>query len=336
MKTGLGKVLKTVMGLIAAAVILDIFCAWYYNPLAYLWEESRATDTVRQPNAFTSRATEGIAWTTTDNNGYNNASVPEDGIFVLAMGSSHMEGFNVMQDEMISSRLEALLAEGGIDGSVYNIGMSSHTLARNIANLDRALERFKPSGYVILETHDIAVTRREFKKAMSDSFGRRMATKVPLPDFLSERPLLRALYNQYMTFMGDTETPSGGEVLMEYVIEEYRASMLQMMQHVGDTARRHGVTPILLYHPHLSLNADGSAQPQTDLNCLKAFKDACRESGVVFVDLTEDFEEQFQENYVLPHGFSNTVPGTGHLNREGHRMAAEALCEEILRMEAEK
>ena len=335
MKTGFGKILKTLLGLIAAVVILDIFCAWYYNPLAYLREESRSTDTVRQPNAFTSRATEGIAWTFTDSNGYNNASVPED-VFVLAMGSSHMEGFNVMQDEMISSRLEALLAESGVGGSVYNIGMSSHTLARNIANLDRALERFRPTGYVILETHDIAVMRFEVRKALNDSFGRRKATNVPLPDFLSERPLLRALYNQYMTLTGEEEAVAGGEVLMESVIEEYRGAILQLMQHVSDTARRHGVTPILLYHPHFSVNADGSVQPQTDINCFQAFEDACEASGVVFVDMTEDFSGYYRETYALPHGFSNTVPGTGHLNREGHRMAAEALCEEILRMEAEK
>ena len=333
MKTG--KILKNVLGLIAAAVILDVFCAWYYNPAAYFREESRATDTVRKPDTFTSRATEGIAWTITDANGYNNASVPEDGIFVLAMGSSHMEGFNVMRDEMMSSRLETLLEANGTGGSVYNIGMSSHTLARNIANLDRALERFKPSGYVIIETHDIAVRRSEVRKALKDSFGRRKATNVPLPDFLSERPLLRALYNQYMTLTGEDEA-GGGEVLKESVIGEYRASILQLMQHVSDTARKHGVVPILLYHPHLTLQEDGSALPQTDANCLKAFEDACAETDVVFVDMTEDFMEHYRQSHVLPHGFANTVPGTGHLNREGHRMAAEALCGAILRMEAEK
>jgi len=336
MKKKFRKICASALAVIVAAVILDGFCSWYYNPLAYLREESRATDTVREPNAFTSRATEGIAWTVTDANGYNNAAVPEDGVFVLAMGSSHMEGFNVMQDKMISSRLEALLEESGTGGSVYNIGMSSHTLCRNIANLDRALEKFSPTGYVILETHDIAITRREIKKALNDSFGRRKATNVPLPDFLSKRPLLRTLYNQYMLFTGEENATNVGATLKKSLVEAYNASILSLMQKVADAAEKHGVTAILLYHPHLLLQEDGSVKPQTDSNCLQAFVAACEKAGVAFVNMADDFIENYQATHMLPHGFANTVPGTGHLNEEGHRLAAQALYREILRLEAEK
>ena len=33
-------------GALAALVVLDVFCAWYYNPTAYEWDEYQATDVI--------------------------------------------------------------------------------------------------------------------------------------------------------------------------------------------------------------------------------------------------------------------------------------------------
>ena len=52
--------------------------------------------------------------------------------------------------------------------------------------------------------------------------------------------------------------------------------------------------------------------------------------------LTQDFLATYEEAHILPHGFANTAPGTGHLNEEGCRMIAEKLCDTILMLEAEK
>ena len=335
MKQRLKKIFATVAALITAAVILDVFCSWYYNPTAYLREESRSTDTKREANAFTSRATEGFAWCVTDENGYNNASVPEGDIFVLAMGSSHLEGFNVMQDENMASRLEALLAENGVGGSVYNIGMSSHIFTRNVGNLDRALERFSPTGYVLLETQDIAITRKSLNKAIKSKYGRLKATNVNLPDFITDRPLLRTLYNQYMGLTQGEESAKVRKLKDKY-LEEYKQAILELMQHINGIAEKHGVKAIVCYHPHMVINADGTVTPQADKNCRLAFEYACEEAGVIFVDMTQPFTDEYQRSKSLPHGFANTSPGVGHLNKTGHELIAQALSEEISRLEAEK
>ena len=201
-KTGL----KCAAGALAALAVLNLFCAWYYNPTAYEWDEARATDTIRTPGAFTSRATEGFAWMRMDANGYNNAGTPgEDGVSVLMMGSSHTEALNVMQDESASARLNELLAAGGADGMVYNIGISSHSLARCVANLGRALERFQPSDYVVLETQDVELPTASFALAYYDTFERLSATDVPLPDWITGQPLSRALYRQIASLTGGEE-----------------------------------------------------------------------------------------------------------------------------------
>jgi len=108
------------------------------------------------------------------------------------------------------------------------------------------------------------------------------------------------------------------------------------MQHVSDIAQKHGVKAVFLYHPHLVLQEDGTAKAQTDSNCLNAFAMACESAGVVFVDMTQDFMAAYAQSYTLPHGFSNTMPGTGHLNKTGHDMIARALCREIIAQEAGK
>ena len=75
------KILVNLLAVVLAVAILDAFCWWFYNPVAYVHDDVRATDTVRVPNTFNSRAKEGFAWHMTDANGYNNADVRKKIIF---------------------------------------------------------------------------------------------------------------------------------------------------------------------------------------------------------------------------------------------------------------
>ena len=45
--------------------------------------------------------------------------------------------------------------------------------------------------------------------------------------------------------------------------------------------------------------------------------------------MTDIFINEYNESSTLPHGFINTSVGTGHLNKDGHRMIAEALARAI-------
>jgi len=39
--------------------------------------------------------------------------------------------------------------------------------------------------------------------------------------------------------------------------------------------------------------------------------------------------DYFHQTGVLPHGFPNTTPGTGHINAIGHRLLAEQLSKTL-------
>lgn len=340
MKMNWKKAVKIAAALVLALAVLDLFCFWYYNPAEYDWDESRATDTIREPGAFTSRATEGIAWAAMDANGYNNPEAPgEDGVFVLMMGSSHTEGLNVMQHETAASRLQEKLGARGVEGRVYNIGISAHDLTRNAANFERALDRFGPSGYVVLETQHVKFNKSAIEAAMSDSFTRYAATEPVISEWISDRPLLRTLYRQWESFFlegGEDGEAASAEIITEEMLDQYQQAMTDLLLKLREAALAQGSELIICYHPHLLLGEDGGASSDADAGCHAAFTAACADAGVPFLDMTETFMQAYAEQSILPHGFANTAPGAGHLNPAGHDMIAEALCEMILEREAMK
>lgn len=337
MHSKLKQGMKTILGVLAGIVLLDLFCAFYYNPTGYVESNAGATDLVRESGAFTSRATEGIAWAVIDANGYNNAAVPEDGdIFILMMGASHTEALNVMQGESASARLEEMLQADGRTGRVYNIGMSSHTLVRNISNFGRALDEFEPTGYVVMETADVIMYTSSLVDAQNDALEPLPVTGVDVPGLLTDRPLMRTLYRQYMNLTGDEHEALYAPYIPEDTMGRYENALTDAFIMLRAEADVHGVELIIYYHPHLTVNFDGTVTPQTQQQCLEAFARACAAADVTFIDMTDTFLAAYADDFTLPHGFANTPAGTGHLNAEGHLMVAEALYDVISAKEAEK
>ena len=341
MKAWTKKGIKIVAAVVVGLALLDLFCFWYYNPAGYLQDESRATDVIREPGLFTSRANEGFSWAVIDENGYNNRQVTgEDGVFVLMMGSSHTEGLYVLPGDDVSSQLGVRLRESGVDGIVYNIGTSAHHLARNISNLERALTRFEPSGYVVIEAASVIMGRQTAYAALDGSLKRFGATEVVISEWISERPLLRTVYRQLQDLRGmgseEGDDESAPAEASQEMLDEYMDVMTRLFQMVRDAADAHGVTPIVYYHPHLLLQEDGTAEPDTYQPFLEIYRGASEAAGVRFMDMTDVFLETYKEEHILPHGFINTAAGTGHLNAAGNRVIAETLCAEILEQEAAK
>lgn len=65
------------------------------------------------------------------------------------------------------------------------------------------------------------------------------------------------------------------------------------------------------------------------MDYLTVFGDLCQEQGILFLDMTDIFVQKYEENHILPHGFTNTHVGAGHLNKHGHEMIAKSLANVI-------
>lgn len=329
--------IKTILGVLAGILILNLFCTFYYNPTAYIPSDSGATDLIREQDAFTSRATEGIAWMHTDENGYVNSAVPgDDGIFVLMMGSSHTEALNVMPDENASAQLETMLHDAGYTGSVYSIGMSSHTMVRNVSNYPAALASFTPSGYVVLETADVIMYTHSLEAARTGQLEELPATGADAPGFITDIPLFKTLYRQISNLTGEGHTELYADHIPEDAMERYEQELVTVFTMMREEAAAYGVEVIVYYHPHLDIKFDGSVSPATQHQCIEAFTRAANTAGITFIDMTPIFVDEYNATSTLPHGFCNTPAGTGHLNPEGHRMIAEELFSIITEKEAVK
>lgn len=315
---------------IVALGILSLFSVFYYNPPIHVGSESGATDYTRQSDTFWSRGTEGFASGTTDENGYNNAYEVAEGtpVDVLLMGSSQTEGLYVDEKENMGYLLNEMFAENGENRYVYNIGMSAHTFLRNVSNLKYALETYQPTEYVVLETDFVSFASGEVDAALQDQMSPLESYQNGLLYESQKIPYVKLLYQQYKDYSGQaSETDDSAQVQGEAAYDF--GKMSELLRYVKEQADEYGVTAMIYYYPSLSLEEDGSLATSTDDEMTANFAGLCEENGIAFVDMTEAFEREYEENHHIVSGFSNTAECYGHLNRYGHKLIAEAIYQEI-------
>ena len=314
---------------IVALGILSLFSVFYYNPPIHIESASGATDYTRQSDTFWSRGTEGFASGTTDENGYNNAYEVAEGtpVDILLMGSSQTEGLYVDEKENMGYLLNEMFAENGENRYVYNIGMSAHTFLRNVSNLKYALETYQPTEYVVLETDFINFENEETDAALQDRMSPLEIYQDGILYRIQEIPYFKLLYQQYKDFTS-TETETTGIAKLD--ASAYNVQKAQeLLRYVKEQADAYGVTAMIYYYPSLSLEEDGSLTTSADDEMTANFSGLCEENGIIFVDMTEAFEWEYEENHHIVSGFSNTAECYGHLNRYGHKLIAEAIYQEI-------
>ncbi|MGN0352023.1 MAG: hypothetical protein ACI4ES_10255 [Roseburia sp.] len=315
---------------IVALGILSLFSVFYYNPPIHVNCESGATDYTREANVFWARGTEGFAKGTTDENGYNNAYEEEDEIDILLMGSSQTEGLYVDEKENVGYLLNEMFAESGDEEYVYNIGMSSHTFLRNVSNLEYALETYHPNAYVALEADFVNFTIEEIDAALQDQMAPLETYQDGFLYEIQRIPYMKLLYQQYKDYQG------GGIVVEDVVaVEQTQDSgynvekVMELLAYIKSEADAYGVTAIIYYDPYLILEEDGSIATSANPEKVSCFSQLCEENGILFIDMTEAFVKEYEENHRIVSGFSNTAECYGHLNRYGHKLIAEAIYQEI-------
>ena len=130
MKKVAAWIMKAIAGGVIALLALNAFAMLYYNVPVHYTNPDGATEYKWETSTFYSKGTEGFAWGVTNNDGFNNLRdyTPGERIDILLMGSSHMEGFNVAQDENAGAVLNTLF-DGEAPCAVSTVFFSSPDLA---------------------------------------------------------------------------------------------------------------------------------------------------------------------------------------------------------------
>ena len=319
--------LKITAAGILAFLGLTVFCGLYYNVPAHASSDDRATDYKWAANTFYSRGTEGFAWGRTNNDGYINpvdyqAGMPVD---ILIMGSSHMEAFQVAMEDSTAGRLAALLPEK----TVYNIGISAHNLLNCAQNLEAAVEKYRPADYVVIDTATVVFPDDLLQETVAGVLPEISVTTGGIAGLLEHNPFLRRSAAQLQSFQkkeagNDEEAQPSTQ---QPVAENSEAPLNALLQKMQTDAAKSGAKLVSVFHPSLHLNKDGTLEIERDDEQTAHFSRLCTQNGILFLDMSERFLEEYQSCYRLPYGFTNSSAGTGHLNVTGHRLVAEALWE---------
>ena len=320
---------------IIALTVLSV-CAYIYNYTGiHITNQSKATDYTWQENQRMHNMKEGFSFIKMDENGFNNPSVPES-IDILLMGSSHMEAYQVAQNENCAYLLNEYLS----DYTTYNIGISGHTLYRIADNVEFALKEFNPSAFLLIETNTIQLDVEKMKEVINGESESLKSHDSGILFYLQKIPAFKPIYNQLDIWFGlnssnkRVNTVDNGETSKETVIpESYTETLKEFLDQISEAAFAQGVQPIIFYSPNEILLPDGSILYETNQEYFDIFKEACNSSGIIFIDMTEPFATMYKTDNVLAHGFSNTAVGRGHLNKYGHKEVAKTLVSIILEEE---
>ena len=319
---------------VVALGVLSLFSMFYYNPPIHVSCGNGATDYTRESNKFWSRGTEGFAHGTTDVNGYNNVDgTTQDNVGILLMGSSQTEGLYVDAKKNMGYVLNDLLQENGYDMPVYNIGMSSHGFLRTVTNLEAALDTYHPSDYVVLETDLVDFTSEELDAALNDNLEPLATYNDGFLYQMQRIPYVKLVYQQYQNYKGNQVDSQAfvESAVDDGVYDVQRVS--ELLAQIETEASEHDVTPILYYFPHFYLEEDGTLKTSNVDGKISTFASLCEEHHIIFLDMTDDFLTEYEQNHHIVSGFSNTKECYGHLNQYGHRLIAQALYDAVTQKE---
>ncbi len=326
--------IKAAVACVIAFAVVSGGCVLYYNIPVHFANETGATDYKWEKSKFYSRGTEGFALGRTDSDGFNNKENPNGRtVDILFTGTSHGEGYNVSQNKICVSRLNDLF---GDDMFAYNIATAGHSFPYLCRNLDAALSLYKPAKYVIMECQSVELKADAVAGAIDGTLPRLKSESGGIIGMLQKVPYLRLMYLQLSNIRKGKDDEDSSLPLPENPDIEYSAALETLIEKVKATTEKHNVTPIIIYHPHFTVEGADKIIMLHREKYVDIFKKTCDKNDITFVNMEDDFIKAYEQERKIPYGFSNTAIGEGHMNSYGHRLLAQRIYETIEDMEEAK
>lgn len=326
MSRRINALVKFIGAITVTLVILSVISLVYCYTGVKVFSQSGATDYTWDSGQWKSNMMEGFAWLFMDSNGYNNPeAISADEVDILLMGSSHMEALQVPADK----NMAYLLSESMKNKNVYNVGISGHTIYRCISNFQEAVSTYDSVDCIIIETDTVSLNAEEMNTVIN-------GVDEPIPSFDSgllysiqkNIPALKTLYKQVVDWRQMSSLQEREIVKNDTSnrTDQYECILNDFLRLLVE-AKDDDMEVIIFYHPPVSIDMSGSYVDTTNLDDKALFQQICIDKGIIFVDMTEDFEKVYEERKVLAKGFVNTGVGEGHLNEYGHEIICRRLTE---------
>lgn len=356
------------LALFVALLIANGISFVYRSGAGSIQRENAYSGSIRTPNSNIVRASEGYGINHVDAKGYlNDDRLPLSDHYILLMGSSHAEALQVMQQDNMASVLNNLIDP--TVRTVYNLGTAGQTLPRIIEGFQAAMEEFPSADAVLIEMSQMELSTDDFVRAMDQakfdpaSTGEALTQSLNTErrirnDILLSAPLVSLLRQQFESMNFGMQDAFGIDRLVAQANKLFAPkSAAEPPQssaavNAGATAqpgyaealnaalaliRSETDKPIiLLYHPGVGILPDGTIAIDRDMRYYEDYRAACASNGIVFLDTGDAFLRAYEKDYSVPYGFANTTFLTGHLNKTGHRIVAEAFYEALTQLQEEE
>lgn len=338
------QVFSWILAIAIGFAIVNSIVFFYYNRPAWLMREEGATSGIYHPNQTIYYAYEGFGINTTDKNGYVNPQKPLAEQYILTLGASHTQGKEVMMEERYTSLLNEKI--GNVEElTVYNMAVDGNYYPQIVQRFGAALEEFSDSEAVIIEIGDTDFSSEELQRSLQqidysvDTTGESLMKNLSLTEKVKVKlkesmPLSVLLaYKQ----LSGIDMGIDGAFLYEEdsgVIElpgtyEERDEAYSALDATMKLMRKLYSKPIIImYHPEIRLCKDGSMEILYG-GCAEQFEKLCKKNGIYYIDMGNDFLTAYEESNVIPYGFMNSAPASGHLNKDGHEIIADRLYQEV-------
>ena len=327
-------IIKAIIACTIAFAMVSGGCLLYYNIPVHYSNSSGATDYKWEAGKFYSKGTEGFALGKINNDGFNNKDdYNGQQIDILFMGSSHGEGFNVAQDKNCVSLLNDKF-EGAM--YTYNIATSGHAIFDVVSNINNACKAYHPTKYLVVECQSLSTKKENLIAAVEGTLEKNESKSGGLIGFLQKSPFLRLVYFQLSNMSSAQESDANASTMPDTPDAEYIKAVNDFVEKIKNDSETNNVTPIVVYHPHFSIDGDGKITVQAKESYSDLFAKVCNEKGITYIDMLVDFVNGYRNDKKLPYGFSNTAIGEGHLNEYGHSLLADRIYQTIEDMEAAK
>ncbi len=327
-----------------AFCVANVLILPYWKAPGWIARNAGATSALYHSGTTLVNGYEGYGIANVDSHGYLNEDLPLADSFVLALGCSHTKAIEVAMDERYTSILNDSLS-GGDDSKlyVYNLAIDGFYFPDIVKGFDAALAEFPDAETIIIEipTTDFdlalladAVNSRPFDPSQTGENlyalqGSKEKLKIGIKEYL---PILSLYLSKQFTdiSLGDGTpffySPAISETTQYNVTKE--AYLLALEPALAHLKERYNKEIIIYFHPFVEILENGELITDTSVT-IEWFAESCQRYGITFIDATDKILDAYEKSYTVPYGFSNTTPGTGHLNKEGHQISAELLLDAL-------
>ena len=341
MKRILVYLCKCAVAGIISLVILTAFSMVYYNPPIATVQPDLSTNYKLSPNSNWSYMLEGFGYGKTDEFGYNNAYYADESMAdIVFAGSSYTEALQVPYDCNFVYLLNKKFDKDKINDNDFkcvNLGISGHSFEVSVNNFEYIAKKYANAKYTVIETANVEFSPSGLDAVINGKYHDPMKKGSYLRRLVQKNPYFRLMYkkiNEIKSVNAVTDVQSNlAESSDEEKLNIYNDKLNSILKNISDLCKENGSQPIILMHERFFVDGSGNITLENKEIYREAFKECCKNNNIKVIDVVPEMIEEYKKSCKFSYGYSNGVPGEGHLNKTGHRIISETVYKKINEME---